>query len=76
MRRMVFVIIILCLFSCSSFHLLLSRIMAPLVLSRYNKEISLSVYISEQERIVAISLETYLRGVVAAEMLPGFHIEA
>lgn len=76
MRRMVFVIIILCLFLVLILPFIVVRIMAPLVLSRYNKEISLSVYISEQERIVAISLETYLRGVVAAEMLPGFHIEA
>ena len=50
------------------------RIMAPIVLS-VQYEISLqSTYQNRKELLQ--HLETYLRGVVAAEMLPGFHIEA
>jgi stage II sporulation protein D len=76
MRRIVIVVILFCFFLVLILPLIIVRVIAPLVLSQYSKDISVSVYVIEQERLVTMPLEVYVRGVVAAEMLPGFHIEA
>lgn len=76
MRRILTVIILLCFVLVLILPFIIVRVIAPFVLSRYGKEISVSVYVVEQEKLITMPLEVYVRGVVAAEMLPGFHIEA
>lgn len=76
MRRMIIAIILFCLFVILILPFIIVRIVAPFVLSQYRSEIYVSVYVTDWGRIAKMPLEEYVRGVVAAEMLPGFHMEA